>query len=217
MNLPANSTLLFIGDSITDCGRSPSGEASPWEPQHGLGHGYVSMVYAWLGAARPDISIRVVNKGTSGHTVRDLAGRWDKDVVAERPDTLCVMIGINDVWRQFDTPKQRNLGVGPEEYRETLTKLIGAAAPHVKAIHLATPFFIEPNRKDPMRARMDEYGQIVRDLAAAHEASFVDIQGSFDHALAYIHPTSLAGDRIHPGPVGHMIIARAFLGAFDCL
>ncbi len=36
---------------------------------------YVSMIQAWLGAARPDAAIRVINKGCSGHTVRDLASR----------------------------------------------------------------------------------------------------------------------------------------------
>jgi lysophospholipase L1-like esterase len=217
MNLPSHSKLLFIGDSITDAGRGPSGESSPWEPSFGYGQGYVSMIHAWLGAVHPAAAIRVVNKGTSGHTVRDLAARWETDVIAEMPQTLCVMIGINDVWRQFDCPLRPEIAVGPEEYRDTLTRLVTAAQPHIKAFHLATPFFIEPNRNDAMRARMDEYGTIVRELASQHGAAFIDTQAAFDEVLAHVHPASLAWDRIHPGPAGHMIIARAFLASFGAL
>ncbi len=217
MNLPSRSKLLFIGDSITDCNRGPSGEANSWEPNFGLGQGYVSMIHAWLGAAHPEAPIRISNKGSSGHTVRDLAGRWDRDVIAEKPDTLCVMIGINDVWRQFDTPHRPEAHVGPAEYRATLAKLVAAAQPVSRAIHLATPYFIEPNRTDPMRIRMDEYGNIVREIAAASGAAFVDTQAAFDHLLEHVHPVNVCGDRIHPSPVGHMVIARAFLRSFGCL
>lgn len=217
MNLTPHSKLLFIGDSITDAGRNPSGAASPWEPFFGLGHGYVSMIYGWLGAAHPHAAIRVVNKGTSGNTIRDIANRWEADVLAEKPGTLCMMIGINDVWRQFDSPLRPELGVGPEEYGKTLLSLVGKAGLHGYAIHLATPFFIEPNRHDAMRARMDEYGGIVRKVAAETGAGFIDTQAAFDKVLAHCHPSSLAWDRIHPGPAGHMVIARAFLASFGCI
>ena len=217
MNIPPNSKLLFIGDSITDAGRGPSGEICPWEPYFGLGQGYASMTQAWLHAAHPDAAIRVLNQGVSGNTVRDLATRWENDVLAHQPDLLCIMIGINDVWRQFDSPLRPEIAVGPEEYRETLTKLVATVGPTVKALHLASPYFIEPNRNDAMRARMDEYGQIVREIAADAGASFIDTQAAFDVVLAHAHPASLAWDRIHPGHAGHMIIARAFLASFGCI
>jgi lysophospholipase L1-like esterase len=217
MKLPHQSTLLFIGDSITDADRKPSGEASAWEPSFGLGHGYVSMIYGWLHAAHPEADIRGINKGFSGNTVRDLAARWQSDVLELKPDVLCLMIGINDVWRQFDTPQRPEIAVRPEEYRKTLTKLVVSTRPKVKALYLASPFFIEPNRSEPMRKCMDEYGAIVRDIAAVNDAVFVDTQAAFDPVLVHQHPCALAWDRIHPGPVGHMIIARAFLEAFGGL
>jgi lysophospholipase L1-like esterase len=217
MNLLSHSKLLFIGDSITDAGRGATGESAAWESQFGLGQGYVSMVSAWLGGAHPNAAIRVVNKGNSGHTVRDLASRWEKDVIAERPDALCIMVGINDVWRQFDSPLRPELAVPPAEYRNTLSHLVATAKPHLKELYMATPYFIEPNREDPMRARMDEYGEIVREIATESVASFIDTQAAFDKVLVHVHPTSLAWDRIHPSPVGHMVLARAFLQSFGCL
>lgn len=217
MNLPLRSRILFIGDSITDAGRDPLGEPAPWLPQFGLGNGYVSQVWSWLTAAYPEAGFRVFNKGTSGNTVRDLSARWQNDVLECSPDVLCVMIGINDVWRQFDTPRREENHVPPGEYRATLENLINQTLPNLKQLYLASPFFIEPNREDAMRRRMDEYGSIIRDLAFQNNATFIDVQSAFDAALVHLHPGALAWDRIHPGPHGHMIISRAFLKAFGCI
>ena len=93
----------MIGDSVTDCERlRPIGEGL----FDALGRGYVSMVDGLLMARYPAHRIRVVNMGVSGNTVRDLQKRWQTDVMDLKPDWLSVCIGINDVWRQFDTPLQ---------------------------------------------------------------------------------------------------------------
>lgn len=217
MKLPQGSRLVFIGDSITDAGRDVSGEPAPWLPQFGLGHGYVSQIWAWLTAAHPEAFIRVFNRGISGHSIRDLSQRWQSDVVELAPDVLCVMIGINDVWRQFDVPHRKEAVISPEEYRDTLDSLLGQIRPQLSQLYLASPFFIEPNRDEPMRRRMDEYGAIVCELAVRHDGNFIDTQAAFNEALIHLHPSALAWDRIHPGPHGHMIIARAFLKAFGCI
>lgn len=217
MRIPPASQFLFIGDSITDAGRDPAGEATPWNPRAGTGHGYVSLIEAWFGATRPADRIRVINRGTSGHTVRDLAARWENDVLAPAPDWVSIMIGINDVWRQFDTPLRTDLQVLLPEYRATLTRLVATTRPRVKGLVLATPFVIEPHRADPMRATMDAYGAVVRELAAAHDAVFVDTQAAFDALTLHTHPMTLAWDRIHPNTTGHLALARAFLQALDAL
>ncbi len=217
--LVPNSRILFIGDSITDAGREPMGEPAPWGTP-GLGRGYVSLVESWLLATRPQDRVRVFNRGTSGHTVRDLAARWQTDVLDLKPDTVAIMIGINDVWRQFDTPLRAETHVLPAEYERTLGELVRHTLPTLAApsrLVLATPFFIETHLADPMRVRMDEYGAIVRRLAAEHGATFVDTQAAFDAVAAHVHPMALAWDRIHPQPAGCMILARAFLAAFGAL
>jgi lysophospholipase L1-like esterase len=212
MKIERGSTLLMIGDSITDCARArPIGEAVSWD----IGNGYVSLVNALLGAACPRDDIRIRNLGTSGNTVRDLADRWQADVMDLKPDWLSVMIGINDVWRQFDAPLQKEWHVGLDEYSATLDQLVSTARPHLKGLVLMSPYFIEPNRDDPMRAMMDCYGQAVRRVAKRHDAIFVDCQAAFDDILTVVHPVALAGDRIHPTLTGHMILARAFLEALD--
>jgi len=148
--------------------------------------------------------------------VRDLAARWSTDVVALSPDWLSIMIGINDVWRQFNTPLLTEQHVTLDEYARTLDTLIGAVRPGLQGLVLMTPYFIEPNRADPMRALMDRYGAVVRQLAGRHGALLVDTQAAFDQAMTHTHPMAMAPDRIHPNLVGHLVLARAFVNALDC-
>jgi lysophospholipase L1-like esterase len=205
--------FLLTGDSITDCGRPrPVGEGSGQ-----LGNGYVAYVDALIGGTYPDRLVRVLNTGVSGSQARDLKLRWQADVLDHRPDWLSVMIGTNDVWRQFDSPKRPEWAVLPDEYESTLDGLLAQTRPDLRGgLVLMTPFYIEPNKAEPMRKRMDEYGAIVKKLAARHDAVFVDTQAAFDAALSTgIYAGCFAGDRVHPNAHGHMILARALLKALD--
>lgn len=212
MKLAPHSKLVFIGDSITDCERArPVGEGL----FGAVGKSYVSLVEGFLGACHPADAIRVVNMGTSGNTVRDLKARWQTDVLDLKPDWLSIMIGVNDVWRQFDLPRQTEIHVSPEVYEKTLTELVRKTRPLVKGLILMSPFYIEPNRSDAMRARMDQYGAIMKKVAAKHRAIFIDTQAAFDEVLQHMHANAIAWDRVHPNIIGHSIIARAFMQAID--
>jgi lysophospholipase L1-like esterase len=210
MKLQPKAKLVMIGDSITDVGRArPVGEGRNDE----LGKGYVSFVDGLLAAVYPQLAIRVINMGTSGNTVRDLKDRWKTDVLDLKPDWLSIMIGINDVWRQFDSPRQTERHVYIEEYESTLSELVKKTRPAVKGLVMMTPFYIEDNATDSMRAKMDQYGQVVKKIAAENDAIFVDTQAAFNAALKYQYAGNLAWDRVHPGTPGHMILAMAFLRA----
>jgi lysophospholipase L1-like esterase len=213
MLLAPNSKLIFIGDSITDCGRDPSGEVTPWNLNAGLGRGYVNLVHGWLTAGLPGHRIRVINRGISGNTVLDLQARWPTDVLALQPDWLAIMIGVNDVWRQFDVPLRSDLHVDRQRYARTYHDLLEVTRPKVKGLVLLSPFVVDPNRADPMRATMDAYGEIVRGLARDFGAIFVDVQAELDRLMTQVPPTALAWDRIHLDVVGHTVLARAFLTA----
>lgn len=210
MIIQPNSKLVFIGDSITDCGRArPIGEGLG----ESLGRGYVSLVDALLEATYPERHIRVINVGSSGNTVRDLDKRWTTDVIDLAPNWLSVMIGINDVWRQYDSPRQPEIAVPIGEYEVTYRRVLDRVRPALAGLVLMTPFYIESNKADAMRATMDGYGAVVKGLAADYDAVFVDTQAAFDTVLAHRYAATLAWDRVHPGFAGHMVIARAFLNA----
>lgn len=210
MIIPSHTKLLMIGDSITDAGRAyPVGDESR---ENGLGFGYCALVAACLGASCPEAGIRILNTGVSGDTVPDLKARWQRDVIDLQPDWLSIKIGINDVWRRFDDESPWHQ-VSEAEYEEALDELIRRTRPGLKGLILMTPYLIEPDRSDPVRALMDRYGALVKQLAARHQAVLVDTQAAFDTVLEHVPARSLAADRVHPGLTGHMILARAFLQA----
>ena len=205
MRIESGQRLVMIGDSITDCGR-----ARPIGRPGGLGSGYVHFVYALIAARYSDRIVEVLNTGISGNRVTDLRGRWDTDVLALHPDWLSIMIGINDVWRHYDSPfNTPQVSIG--EYESILEDLVVRTQPTVKGLVLMTPYFIEANRQDPMRAEMDQFGEVVRRLARKHKTVFVDTQAAFDAYLAHRPTQTLCGDRVHPNDIGHMILAKAFL------
>ena len=212
MLIKNNSKLVVTGDSVSDCERArPVGEGR----FGAIGKSYVAFIDAFFKNAYPESGIRVVNMGTSGDTVRSIKERWDSDVLDLKPDWLAVLIGINDVWRQFDTPLVSEIHVYPVEYEKTLNDLVADTRSKVTGLILMSPFYMETNKNDPMRAKMDEYGAIVKKIALKHNAVCIDLQAAFDNYLKYYYPATMTWDRIHPDSVGHMIIARAFLNAVD--
>lgn len=197
-------TLLFTGDSITDCERDrPVGEGS------GLGNGYVALVNAAFAARHPETQFRILNTGISGNRVIHLEERWQTDVLDLKSDWLSILIGINDVWHHFSNPQDPNQ-VDLERFSATYRRLLHKTRPLLKGLVLMTPFVIEPDRSDLMREKMDTYGKAVVSLAQEFDAVLVDIQAAFDRYLVHRPGTTLCDDRVHPNLTGHTIIAEAF-------
>jgi len=198
--------LLFVGDSITDCGRRAS--APP------LGNGYVSLVAAAVAAMRPAPNLTILNRGISGDTTRDLLRRWQADVLAEAPDHLLIAIGINDVWRFMSRRFDEAVAVG--EYEQNLRHLLNLTTETLPVCRIALlePFLVEAANDDIFRRSLASYQAVLRTLAAQFDLPLVGLQGAFDAALAEgTAPGTLAGDRVHPTAAGHSLIARAFLAA----
>lgn len=212
MLLSKLETLLFIGDSITDCDRArPIGEGL----LDALGKGYVALVDAMLRSRHPDIPIRVLNMGTNGDTVRDLKKRWDSDVISLKPDWVSIMIGINDVWRQYDLPQIAEMHVKLEEYEMTLRDLLTKTIMLTKGIFLLSPFYIEANLNDDMRKTINEYGNVVKKIASDYGLIYIDVQSAFDDFLIYKYPAEISWDRVHPNLTGHLIIADTIIKTIE--
>lgn len=200
--------IVFAGDSVTDMGSAqPVGEGL----FDNLGIGYVRIIDNLLAACYPELRIRITNAGISGNTSRDLLERFDRDVVELKPDWVSICIGINDVWRQFDTPAIPDGQVLPEEYAQNVEQMITRVKDDVKGVFLLSPYYMEPNREDRMRARIDEYVAICAGLAQKHGCIYVDFQKMYEDYCKIRHSTFLAWDRIHPSRVGSTLMARAFL------
>jgi len=203
-----NDCIVFAGDSVTDMGSAqPVGEGL----FDSVGQGYVRRIENLLSACYPEINLRITNAGISGNTSRDLLARFDRDIVSRAPDWISICIGINDVWRQFDVPAIRDAAVLPDEYKKNLEEMILRIKGRVKGIFLLTPYYIEPNPQDRMRARMDEYSDIIRELTEKHGCILVDFQKLFSNYCKYQHSSRIAWDRVHPNQMGATLMAREFL------
>lgn len=206
--------IVFAGDSVTDMGsQQPVGEGL----FDNVGHSYVRILENMLSTWYPEEKLRITNSGISGNTSKDLLERFERDVISLNPDWVSICIGINDVWRQFDSPACFDAQVFPEEYEKNLEQMILSVQEKVKGIFILTPYYMEPNENDWMRKRMDEYGAICKKLADKYNCIFIDLQATFNEYFKHRHSTYIAWDRVHPNQVGATIIARAFLEkcAFD--
>lgn len=206
--------IIFAGDSVTDMGsQCPVGEGL----FDNVGRGYVRVVESMLAACYPEIRIRITNSGVSGETSRGMLGRFYSDVLNHNPDWVSICIGINDVWRQFDCPSMPDKHIYPDEYEKNLEEMIvrSKACETVRGIFVLTPFLIEPNRQDPMRARMDEYVAICKKLAEKHGCIFVDFQKMYEDYCQIRHSAYIAWDRVHPNQIGATLMAKEFLKHCD--
>jgi lysophospholipase L1-like esterase len=203
--------LLFQGDSITDMkwGRNQR------DRNHYLGHSYVYLIAARLGVDMPEAQLDVYNRGMSGHKVRDLKARWQKDAIDMKPDWLSILIGINDVGRTVTTDK------GLEEWEADYRFILDASrkANADLKIVLLDPFVLasgglaDPSAFKAKRGIVDKLCEIVPRLAKHYGAIHVKTQEVFDEAAGEVSPEQWIWDGVHPLPQGHELIARNWLQA----
>lgn len=204
--------VVFAGDSVTDMGRArPIGEGLG----NSLGCGYVQIINNMLAAFYPETKIRVTNAGIDGNTSRDLLKRFDSDVLSLNPDWISICIGINDVWRQFDCLTMPDCFVLPDEYEKNIEKMIVSAKDKVKGIFILSPYYMEINKSDMIRKRMDEYTEICKKLADKYNCIFVDFQKMYDKYFSVRHSSYIAWDRVHPNQAGATLMAMEFLKVCD--
>ena len=205
VGLSASSRLLFIGDSITDCGRRDDPDA--------LGNGYVRLIRDYLLAKSPATAPQVINRGISGNKVTDLAARWDKDVLRAAPDVLSIKVGINDVWHGLEN---RGNGVPIGKFKEVYERILRqtqSALPRC-ALVLCEPSVIWPPQPATGNEILKPYVAAVRELAAQfHAAVLVPLHSVFEQAREKRPDIDWAPDGVHPSASGHMLIARAWLAA----
>src|SRR2546423_4675362 len=93
--------VLFQGDSITDAGRSRE-RAGIANEQAPMGNGYAWLAAAGLLVERPNLQLKIYNRGISGNKVYQLAERWEEDCLKLQPNVLSILIGVNDIWHKLD-------------------------------------------------------------------------------------------------------------------
>lgn len=200
-------TLLFIGDSITDCRRREA-DCAP------LGCGFVRNAANALWAARPDLGLTIENRGIGGDSTRALKWRWNRDCIALSPDIVSIMIGINDLWRKYgDCSEVRRMHVPPDEYevnyRQILTQLADECG---SQLILMEPYMFCDDPANPMLADLGDYIRVVHTLADEFDAALVPLHTNYMELEDRPAAGQWAEDTVHPTAWGHEWIAEQWLG-----
>lgn len=186
---------VFIGDSVTDCGRF---EMPPY------GDGYVNEI-----ADSGRLKDTIINVGTSGHRLVDLVARWESDVLAYSPSRVSIAIGINDTWRRYDDNDPTSVEDFETNYRKVLNDTRAAG---VSEIVLCEPFLlpVESVMQD-WREDLDPKIKVIHRLAREYNAVLVTFDQHFTQRATQIPMHELAADGIHPTVLGHREMAQLWL------
>jgi acyl-CoA thioesterase-1 len=197
-----SATVLFIGDSVTDCGRRDDADRN-------LGHGYVRLIDEAFAAGGTPVTI--VNRGISGNRVRDLKARWQKDAVDLAPILVSVLIGINDTWRRYSENDPTSVDDFEADYRAILSAL----PPRDETVLVLVEPFLLPvtAEKAKWRVDLDPKIAVVHALAAEFGAVLVKAD-SYLNGLDD-EPTEIAADGVHPTDYGHELLAKLWLDTIE--
>ncbi len=204
------TTVLFQGDSITDCGRLTCGGSG--FSNGGLGAGYPGMIAARLMCDHPETEWDFINRGIGGNRIVDLYARWKTDCLNLNPDWLSILIGVNDTWHRFGSNNGVEVPRYARFYRELLT-WTRECLPHIKFI-LMDPFVCPglPDRAQFVE-ELTERRKVVAELAREFNAIHIPLQKLFDEAFTRAPEAYWAADGVHPTPAGHQLITDAWLKA----
>lgn len=189
--------IVALGDSTT--AGTPL-FLSPLEaPPDGQGDARSQFAY-WLMQARPDWL--VLNRGINGERSDQIAARFDRDVMAERPDAVIIIAGVNDVYQGRAagqvTPILHDLY--ERAGRASIPVVAGSIVPYNSATAAAN-------------AAMREINQWIRSAAAGRASlSFADTRTA---TAAADDPDRLAAspDGLHPDVDGYRRMAEVLAPA----
>lgn len=206
-------TILFQGDSITDALRVRTARLNL--PGTETGMGYALFVNAELGLEYPG-EYTVINKGIYGSRVTDLYARIKADIINLKPDVLSILIGVNDVWHEFNFGD----GVSAEKYYKIYSMLIEEikeALPEVRII-IMEPFALKGSETekwwDNFQCEVKKRAEKARIVAKEYNLEFIPLQDKFNAASKTAPNEYWLRDGVHPTAAGHQLIKNEWLKQF---
>ena len=200
--------VVFLGNSITYDGR------------------YIAFVETYLRARYPNRLLDIINLGLPSETVSGLSeaghaeGRFPRPDLYERlgrvlagtkPDLVIACYGMNDgIYLPFDEGRFEKFRTGIDWLHETVRQ----SGAHI--IHLTPPVYDElKGGKTGYAAVLDRYSDWLLNQKTARNWSVIDLHYPMKQYLDAHRKVdaafALAEDGIHPGDVGHWLMAKSIL------
>ncbi len=195
--LRSGQTIVFFGDSITEAG------------------GYIRILRDRLKEARPDLDVKLVNRGHGGYRVPMIRPLLQKEVLDMDPALVVIYIGINDVWHSTS-----GRGTPKDEFEAGLRDMITRSQEAGVKVVLCSPSIIGemPRGSNPLDAMLDEYAGISKRVAEETGATFCDLRAAFFGYLSE-HKTDrsdrgvLTNDGVHMLRAGDALLIETMAGA----
>ena len=191
--------IVALGDSTT--AGTPLFLSPVEAPPDGRGDERSQFAY-WLMQSHPDW--RVLNRGVNGERTDQIAARFDRDVLAARPDAVIVIAGVNDIYQGRDAAsvQQALRGMYDRAARAGLPVFAGSIVPYNTAT------------ADANRRMREVNAWIAAEAARDPNVTFVDTRAA---AAAPDDPDRLSGspDDLHPDIEGYRRMADAISGAIS--
>ena len=196
-------TLLFLGDSITDCNHS-------FEPDN-LGFGYVRLISDELTKNALDKNYQVQNQGHDGFTVPALRRLWKRIAPNFHPDFITILIGINDLAVIKNTAMTASVGLA--RFRDQYQALIEDIRIHTDCpILLLEPFiFPQPAEYSAWETELLQMSQMIRQLAIDNQLLFLPLWETLLTKANTTGFSEITTDGIHLTRSGHHLIAEHWL------
>ena len=195
------NTLLFLGDSITDCNHC-------FDPEN-LGSGYVRMISEKMNT--PDKKYQVLNKGNDGFTVPALRRLWKHSCLNITPDFITILIGINDL------AVIKNTGITPAvalaEFRKQYQLLIDEIRVTCDCpILLMEPFiFPYPAEYSTWEPELHKMSDMIRQISADNHLPFLPLWSDLMTSAKTDSYKKITTDGIHLTKTGHQLLANRWL------
>ncbi|MFB8189046.1 SGNH/GDSL hydrolase family protein [Microbacterium sp. NPDC055988] len=189
-------TWVFAGDSIT----------------HGLIHtrgarNYVDHLHELIRGDAGRVQDAVINTAITGWRADLILGDFDRRVAHWRPDVVTLMIGTNDCTTEWLDPV-----IEVSAFADSIAEFVRRVRAGGAVPVLQTPPTVDLLHA-PDRARIGEFAQAIRDVAARDGAVVVDQFAAFAEFSAGTGPGNdgmpwgLLDDAFHPSAAGHALLA----------
>ena len=208
IKIKKDSKVLFIGDSITDV-KFNSRKRFSIKGKN---------IYALQLKKRMEkhsSHIRVEIKGIASNRTYHLYDRLTTDCINLKPDVIIMLIGVNDAWENYVPDQYPPLLRPMEPHVREIYRRLKTELPNTQILYLM-PFMIDAvEEKLPFHKTLDEFRNILKDIALENGATVIDMQAVFNEAQKTIEPKKLAIDGIHPTNLGHKVMADAIEKLFE--
>lgn len=181
------------------------------------------------------LDVKVINSGVGGNTSSMAKERFEKDVLAHKPDLVIIQLGTNDaavdVWKDPPATESRvHIDVYEQNLREFITKLKAQNAKIIlvtspptrwtdklKEMYGKPPY--NPNDEDGFNVIKKNYVQRMRDVAKSEKVILVDLHKEYYkyHKVKGQTMDDLYLDGLHPNTKGQELEAKMLIKEIEKL